>query len=387
MSSSSLTTSLAPMSNEKYLLAWFTQLALETSQPGAPPPYLPSNTPYWMVSQLEDLYSQAMNCPVTTRLTPGGQLTFEMASSLSSTESMPTAASPTSISSADVLDRKSKAKVPRPANAFILYRQHKHPAIKAQFPGIVNNDISKKVAALWKDESEDVKATWKAKADEAKQQHLQQHPDYSYQPRKSSEKKRRMTKRKMATTTAAVVFVDDKAQHVQGPQQPLPAFTLNNIDLSPIYCNPAAMGHNAVQTYDNIEHLLNIVMGDETTSSTIDFAATHDLSVGLAFCGRQPANFEALKMFPSDSEQRVDDFIDANFASGSATGVGAVAPAEPSWEHRDNHGLMMAADQIQNQQFLNSANAEGLEQMRQEELFEQSDDFDNVWHPNPYFFG
>lgn len=78
-----------------------------------------------------------------TRLTIEGQLTFELLSDLSSEEPMSTAASPTSVSSADARDRKSKAKVPRPANAFILYRQHKHPVIKAQFPGIVNNDICK----------------------------------------------------------------------------------------------------------------------------------------------------------------------------------------------------------------------------------------------------
>lgn len=34
-----------------------------------------------------------------------------------------------------------KAKVARPANAFILYRQHHHPMVKAQDPNIHNNRI------------------------------------------------------------------------------------------------------------------------------------------------------------------------------------------------------------------------------------------------------
>ena len=48
----------------------------------------------------------------------------------------------------------------------------------------------------WRDESEDVKNGFKELAEELKKQHLRDHPDYQYQPRKPSEKKRRMTRRK-----------------------------------------------------------------------------------------------------------------------------------------------------------------------------------------------
>lgn len=34
-----------------------------------------------------------------------------------------------------------KEKLPRPPNAFILYRQHHHPLIKAKNPGFHNNQI------------------------------------------------------------------------------------------------------------------------------------------------------------------------------------------------------------------------------------------------------
>lgn len=37
----------------------------------------------------------------------------------------------------------TKSKVPRPPNAWILYRQHNHAAVKAAHPGITNNDICK----------------------------------------------------------------------------------------------------------------------------------------------------------------------------------------------------------------------------------------------------
>lgn len=38
------------------------------------------------------------------------------------------------------------AKIPRPPNAFILYRQHHHPKIKAAYPDFQNNDICKSEA-------------------------------------------------------------------------------------------------------------------------------------------------------------------------------------------------------------------------------------------------
>jgi hypothetical protein len=36
---------------------------------------------------------------------------------------------------------EKKEKIPRPANAFILYRKANHDAVKAESPGIGNNDI------------------------------------------------------------------------------------------------------------------------------------------------------------------------------------------------------------------------------------------------------
>ena len=43
-------------------------------------------------------------------------------------------------------DEKSRitskgSKIPRPPNAFILYRQHYHPKIKEAYPDFQNNDI------------------------------------------------------------------------------------------------------------------------------------------------------------------------------------------------------------------------------------------------------
>ncbi|KAL8825624.1 MAG: hypothetical protein Q9191_004303 [Dirinaria sp. TL-2023a] len=76
-------------------------------------------------------------------------------------------------------------KVPRPRNAFILYRQHYQAAVVAQNPGLANPEISKVIGEQWRDSSIEVKNHWRSLADEEKLRHQKQHPNYRYQPRRS----------------------------------------------------------------------------------------------------------------------------------------------------------------------------------------------------------
>ncbi|CAG8459783.1 6467_t:CDS:2 [Paraglomus brasilianum] len=93
----------------------------------------------------------------------------------------------------DDMDNKTSAKsttkqkkpyIPRPPNSFILYRQHHHPLILNQNPGINNSEISRIVADHWKNLSEEEREEWKRKAEEAKESHMRAYPDYKYQPRR-----------------------------------------------------------------------------------------------------------------------------------------------------------------------------------------------------------
>ncbi|KAK2750163.1 hypothetical protein FQN57_004659 [Myotisia sp. PD_48] len=90
-------------------------------------------------------------------------------------------------------------KIPRPPNAFILYRQHHHPLIKATHPTYHNNDISVLLGKKWKAESQETKKHFKDLADEIKKKHAEDNPDYQYAPRKPYEKKRRCTSRRDAS--------------------------------------------------------------------------------------------------------------------------------------------------------------------------------------------
>ncbi|PMD54302.1 uncharacterized protein K444DRAFT_140718 [Hyaloscypha bicolor E] len=98
--------------------------------------------------------------------------------------------------------RRQADKIPRPPNAWILFRKHFHPSIVEAHPEFSNNEISTYLAAAWKAEPQAVIDYWHAKAAEAKAEHMRKYPDYQYKPRKSSDKKRRMSKKKEAALTA-----------------------------------------------------------------------------------------------------------------------------------------------------------------------------------------
>ncbi|KAG4033548.1 hypothetical protein MFRU_004g00560 [Monilinia fructicola] len=76
-------------------------------------------------------------------------------------------------------------KIPRPRNAFILYRQHYQAQVVAQHPGLANPEISKIIGEQWREQAPSVKEEWKRLAEEEKQRHQRQYPNYRYQPRRA----------------------------------------------------------------------------------------------------------------------------------------------------------------------------------------------------------
>ncbi|KAI3398627.1 hypothetical protein diail_8975 [Diaporthe ilicicola] len=85
----------------------------------------------------------------------------------------------------------SNSKPPRPPNPFIIYRSERHQSVKDAHPDLKNNDISKMLGKQWQNESKEVRDAYKKKSEDIKEEFMRVHPDYKYQPRKSSEVKRR----------------------------------------------------------------------------------------------------------------------------------------------------------------------------------------------------
>ncbi|KAF4984448.1 hypothetical protein FZEAL_411 [Fusarium zealandicum] len=86
-----------------------------------------------------------------------------------------------------------QAKIPRPPNAYILYRKERHSMVKDMNPGITNNEISQVLGKCWNMESREVRAKYKDQAEVIKQNHREKHPGYQYKPRRPYEKRRRNT--------------------------------------------------------------------------------------------------------------------------------------------------------------------------------------------------
>ncbi|KAF5974111.1 mating type [Fusarium coicis] len=97
------------------------------------------------------------------------------------------------------------AKIPRPPNAYILYRKERHHSIKAQRPDITNNEISQVLGRLWNSETREVRALYKQIADQKKAEHRRQYPDYQYRPRRPSERRRRNNASSDSSTATTAV--------------------------------------------------------------------------------------------------------------------------------------------------------------------------------------
>ncbi|EPE04563.1 mat-1-2 [Ophiostoma piceae UAMH 11346] len=87
--------------------------------------------------------------------------------------------------------RGGAVKVPRPPNAYILYRKDNHKAVKQANPSLSNNDISVILGRRWNNEIDTVRVHYHKMAVEIKRQVEILHPHYKYNPRKPSEIRRR----------------------------------------------------------------------------------------------------------------------------------------------------------------------------------------------------
>ncbi|EAS35052.3 HMG domain-containing protein [Coccidioides immitis RS] len=146
------------------------------------------------------------------------------------------------------------AKVPRPPNAFILYRQHHHPLIKAAHPEYHNNDISILLGKKWKLENAETKAHFKALADKIKRKHAEDHPDYQYAPRKPSEKKRRSVSRR-------------------------DGFSSKNIQLDTFSPQISTFGNSVQGTQMEVDFCTNVVDASQSLDNNDDQPATPVVTV------------------------------------------------------------------------------------------------------------
>ena len=77
---------------------------------------------------------------------------------------------------------KSQPHIPRPRNAFIIFRSHYYMRAKATQTGINQNSLSCAAASAWKALSDEEKRPYRRQAEEEKLIHYRKHPNYVYTP-------------------------------------------------------------------------------------------------------------------------------------------------------------------------------------------------------------
>jgi hypothetical protein len=91
----------------------------------------------------------------------------------------PSAGSSTALSPQDPLTGEVK-RVPRPPNAWILYRSDCIQKMRAEMPEGARKptqaDLSKQFGEQWRNESEEVKTIYERLAEAAREEHAQKHP-------------------------------------------------------------------------------------------------------------------------------------------------------------------------------------------------------------------
>ncbi|PFH50631.1 hypothetical protein AMATHDRAFT_3809 [Amanita thiersii Skay4041] len=101
--------------------------------------------------------------------------------------------------------RRKAVHVPRPRNAFIIFRSDFYARMKTRGADVNQNDLSREAGATWIALSDDEKLPYRKQAEKEKQRHYQLHPDYIYAPVNKAERRRHRngtgSSKNRATTT------------------------------------------------------------------------------------------------------------------------------------------------------------------------------------------
>ncbi|KAH6683084.1 hypothetical protein B0J14DRAFT_138069 [Halenospora varia] len=116
-------------------------------------------------------------------------------------------------------------KIPRPRNAFILYRQHYQAQVVQQHPGLANPEISKIIGEQWREQAPEVKSEWKRLAEEEKQRHQRQYPGYRYQPRRAGKGSAGIRPISSSSGEDSVRCPKCNGRYISTPSTPLTPFT------------------------------------------------------------------------------------------------------------------------------------------------------------------
>ena len=119
-------------------------------------------------------------------------------------------------------------KPPRPPNAWILYRSDKMKELRAPpgAPKKPQSEISKTIAEMWRNESDEMRRYYEHLSEIKKAEHQAEFPGYRFQPIKREEKERiRAEKQALKETERALKKARGRGARRPAGEGPLPLFT------------------------------------------------------------------------------------------------------------------------------------------------------------------
>ncbi|RHZ61901.1 hypothetical protein Glove_345g60 [Diversispora epigaea] len=169
---------------------------------------------------------------------------------------------------------------PRPPNAFILYRREKQPAILATHRHLSNAEISRYIASLWRNETNEIRLKWERFADQTKLEHMKAYPNYVYRPNKNKEKSEKKRNKQTTSTSTVPTYVSNTSATtssvpsiiVDSPSSNI--FATNHIDtIGPI--RVSTRGQHRVNIIDRPQQL-NTTSYTSMLSSPTDITSFYD---------------------------------------------------------------------------------------------------------------
>jgi hypothetical protein len=109
-----------------------------------------------------------------------------------------------------------KGEIPRPPNAWILYRSDKNAEITAEYAEngkkITQCEVSTTVAQMWRAATPEERAHYEILAEQAKERHAAMYPGYKFQPKKPEQKAKEKAEKALRKATPKLSRARARAQ-------------------------------------------------------------------------------------------------------------------------------------------------------------------------------